>query len=172
MIQDGNECKKGEDRTCFNYSDSVLIFVKIPFYICLSTFEKDLFFRQAKTIIAVNRHNIVFISQIQQYQSTMRVIATLFAFLAVANAFAPTPAGRANTQLSESLMDKVSNLCWWTRGSSFRSAQFIYLASLTLTNFFNCSFLPSPSIQDFQHGPFRASQGPKRLRSLQEEEGE
>lgn len=38
----------------------------------------------------------------------MRVIATLFAFLAVANAFAPTPAGRANTQLSESLMDKVS----------------------------------------------------------------
>ncbi len=40
----------------------------------------------------------------------MRVIATLFAFLAVANAFAPTPAGRANTQLSESLMDRVSNM--------------------------------------------------------------
>lgn len=40
----------------------------------------------------------------------MRVIATLFAFLAVANAFAPTPAGRANTQLSESLMDKVSTI--------------------------------------------------------------
>jgi hypothetical protein len=28
--------------------------------------------------------------------------------LAVANAFAPMPAGRANTQLAESLFDKVS----------------------------------------------------------------
>ncbi len=38
----------------------------------------------------------------------MKVFAALFAFLAVANAFAPTPSGRANTQLSESFMDKVS----------------------------------------------------------------
>ncbi len=38
----------------------------------------------------------------------MKVFAALFAFLAVANAFAPMPAGRANTQLAESLMDKVS----------------------------------------------------------------
>ena len=38
----------------------------------------------------------------------MKVFATLLAFLAVANAFAPMPAGRANTQLAESLFDKVS----------------------------------------------------------------
>lgn len=39
----------------------------------------------------------------------MKVFATLFAFLAVANAFAPVPApSRASTQLSESLFDKVS----------------------------------------------------------------
>jgi hypothetical protein len=39
----------------------------------------------------------------------MKVFATLFAFLAVANAFAPVPApSRASTQLSETLFDKVS----------------------------------------------------------------
>ncbi|MGK3759850.1 MAG: hypothetical protein ACI8RD_012167 [Bacillariaceae sp.] len=38
----------------------------------------------------------------------MKVFATLLAVLAVANAFAPMPAGRANTQLAESLFDKVS----------------------------------------------------------------
>ncbi|OEU20622.1 hypothetical protein FRACYDRAFT_234255 [Fragilariopsis cylindrus CCMP1102] len=37
----------------------------------------------------------------------MKVFATLLAFLAVANAFAPMPAGRANTQLAESLFDKI-----------------------------------------------------------------
>ena len=41
----------------------------------------------------------------------MKVFATLLAFLAVANAFAPMPAGRANTQLAESLFDKVSTSC-------------------------------------------------------------
>ena len=41
----------------------------------------------------------------------MKVFATLFAFLAVANAFAPVPVpapSRASTQLSETLFDKVS----------------------------------------------------------------
>lgn len=40
----------------------------------------------------------------------MKVIATLFAILAVANAFAPAPNGRVNTQLSETFWDKVSGM--------------------------------------------------------------
>eukprot|EP00536_Pseudo-nitzschia_multiseries_P007935 jgi/Psemu1/305328/fgenesh1_kg.192_\ len=40
----------------------------------------------------------------------MKVIATLFAFLAVASAFAPTSNGRANTQLSASLFDKIFDM--------------------------------------------------------------
>jgi len=40
----------------------------------------------------------------------MKVIATLLAFLAVANAFAPTPSSRSSTQLSESFFDKVFNM--------------------------------------------------------------
>ena len=40
----------------------------------------------------------------------MKVFAVLFASLAVVSAFAPMPAGRANTQLSESLADRVRTL--------------------------------------------------------------
>lgn len=50
-----------------------------------------------------------YFSDVEQLVSTMKAFATIFAFLAVANAFAPMPApSRANTQLSESLFDKVS----------------------------------------------------------------
>jgi hypothetical protein len=37
----------------------------------------------------------------------MKVIAAFVSTLAVASAFAPQPASRADTKLSESLMDKV-----------------------------------------------------------------
>mmetsp|Transcript_27051 Transcript_27051/g.63483 ORF Transcript_27051/g.63483 Transcript_27051/m.63483 type:complete len:154 (+) Transcript_27051:19-480(+) len=40
----------------------------------------------------------------------MKVFATLFAFLAVANAFAPAPASRVQTQLSEKLFDRIMGM--------------------------------------------------------------
>lgn len=41
----------------------------------------------------------------------MKVLALFFASLAVAGAFAPMQSGRSNTQLSESLFDKVCYEC-------------------------------------------------------------
>lgn len=55
-----------------------------------------------------NRHIFSFPLTPNKPTSTMKVIATLLAFLAVANAFAPTPSSRSSTQLSESFMDRVS----------------------------------------------------------------
>ena len=40
--------------------------------------------------------------------STMKVVAVLFSVMAVATAFAPMPAGRANTELKKSFWDTVS----------------------------------------------------------------
>merc|ERR1719410_1780117 len=42
--------------------------------------------------------------------NTMKVLATLFTFLAVATAFAPAPASRGQTQLSDTLFDRIANM--------------------------------------------------------------
>ena len=40
--------------------------------------------------------------------TTMKVVAVLFSVMAVATAFAPMPAGRANTELKKTFWDTVS----------------------------------------------------------------